>query len=507
MTTVLTSPVDSKLVERARQELVDALGEEKVTTNKAIRYGYSGTALPLPKVIPDMVVRPLSVEDVQVVLRIADKLVIPVTPISSGTLEPSVIPRAGGIVLDMYGMDQIIEINTDAAYAVIEPGVAMGKLVRAIRPHGFRVTLGSYPPGNSVLGNYHLKGNGSHRASGIDSEVLGLEVVLPDGTIVRTGSKAFEETYPGQGWHAPWGPLPDLRGIFMNACGTLGIITKMATRMYALNDVQALPVVGFDNFADSVDFMKTVSRANLVEHCVTWHWGLYTVMNNLAAEEGAADSADMLKVLTTEPWQHPGDRPYCLALNIMTGYEEDIDAHTRLIERIAKGLGGRPMNDELIERFPGTWDYYKTYGIEHEPCIHFMKGFALGYGFMHIAFAEPKNVVELEKFGLEYIWNRGLQYGTTYYSHCTDQGRSFFLRITPFVDPADEKEHEKAVEIYRGYLEEAMKRYGATPIRYDGIHNYVDKAGGFGELMRRIKKAVDPNNILNPGLKMYEGGW
>ena len=52
-----------------------------------------------------------------------------------------------------------------------------------------------------------------------------------------------------------------------------------------------------------------------------------------------------------------------------------------------------------------------------------------------------------------------------------------------------------------------MKRYGATTIRYDGIHNYVDKAGGFGELMRRIKKAVDPNNILNPGLKMYEGGW
>ncbi|MBK5092073.1 MAG: hypothetical protein JJE48_00965, partial [Actinobacteria bacterium] len=87
------------------------------------------------------------------------------------------------------------------------------------------------------------------------------------------------------------------------------------------------------------------------------------------------------------------------------------------------------------------------------------------------------------------------------------QGRSIFLRITPFVDPVDEKEHEKAVEIYREYIEEGMKRYGAVTIRYDGIHNYVDKAGGFGELMRRIKKVVDPNNILNPGLKMYEGGW
>ena len=82
-----------------------------------------------------------------------------------------------------------------------------------------------------------------------------------------------------------------------------------------------------------------------------------------------------------------------MALNIMTGYEEDIDTHTRLLEQIANGLGGRRMNDEVQERFPGAWDYWKTYGIEHEPCIHFMKGFALGYGFMHILFAEPKNVV------------------------------------------------------------------------------------------------------------------
>jgi len=504
---VLTSPVDSKLVERARKELIEALGEEKVTTNKAIRFTYSGTALPLPKTMPDIVVRPKTVEDVQAVLKIADKLVVPVTPIASGTLEPSVIPKAGGIVLDTYGMDQLLEINTDAAYAVVEPGVSIGQLVRAIRPHGFRATLGSYPPGNSVLGNYHLKGHGSHRASGIDSEVLGLEVVLPDGTIVRTGSKAFEDTYPGQGWHAQWGPLPDLRGIFMNACGTLGIITKMAARIYPLNDVQALPVMGFDSYGDAVEFMKTVSRANLVEHCVTWHWGLYTIMNILASGGEMADSGDYLKVFMTEPWEHPGDRPYCLVLNIMTGYQEDIDTHSMLLEKIAKGLGGRRMNEELQEKYPGTWDYYKTHGIDHEPCTHFMKGFGLGYGFMHILYAEPRNVIELEKFGLQFIWNRGLQYGTTYYSHCLDQGRSIFLRLTPFVDPVDEAEHEKAVEIYRDYIEEGMKRYGATTIRYDGIHNYVDKAGGFGDLMRRIKKGVDPNNILNPGLKMYEGGW
>ena len=505
--TVLTSPLDPMLAEKAARELTDALGEDKVTTNKSILFSYSGSAMPIPKTMPDVVVRPDCVEDVQVVLKIADKLVVPVTPVASGTLEPSVFPRAGGIVLDTYAMGKIIEINTDAAYAVIEPGVSIGELVRAIRPHGFRVTLGSYPPGNSVVGNYHLKGHGTHRSSGIDSECLGLEVVLPDGTVVRTGSKAFEDSYPGMGWHLQWGPLPDLRGIFLNACGTLGVITKMAVRMYPLNDVQAMPIVGFDSYADSVEFMKIVSRANLVEHTVTWHWGLYTVINILTSGGEVKDSSDYLKLFVTEPWTDPGDRPYNLVLNIMTGYQEDIDTHTRLIKSIAEGLGGRVMTEWVQEQLPGAWEYFKTYGIDHEPCVSFMKGFALGFGFMHILNAEPKDVVALEEFGLKFVWNRGLQYGTTYYSHCIDQGRSIFLRLTPFVDPVDKEEHAMAIEIYKDYIEEGMKRYGGVPIRYDGLNNYVEKAGGFGDLMRRIKKGVDPNNILNPGLKIYEGGW
>ncbi len=124
---VLSSPVDPKLAERASKELLEALGEDKVTTNKAILFTYSGTALPIPKTMPDVVVRAKSVEDVQAVLKIADKLVVPVMPICSGTLEPSVIPKAGGIVLDLYDMDQILEINTDAAYAVVEPGVSIGQ--------------------------------------------------------------------------------------------------------------------------------------------------------------------------------------------------------------------------------------------------------------------------------------------------------------------------------------------------------------------------------------------
>lgn len=503
---VVESQVEPKLAERAYQELVDALGEEKVTRNRTILYSYSGTALPIPKTMPDMVVKPASVEDVQTTLKIANRLVIPVTPVASGTLEPSVYPRAGGIVLDTYAMDAIREINTDAAYAVIEPGVPMGKLSRAIGVHGFRAALGSFPPGNSALLNYTLRGHGSHRSNGTDSEILGLEVVLPDGTVVETGSRAFSQRYPNATWHNPWGPLPDMRGIFLNACGTLGVITGGAVRIYDKNEAQDCPIYAFDSYADSVEFMKQISRAHLVEHTVTWHWGLYTTVNVLAS--GEVESSDDFSLLfTMEPWKCPEDRPYNVVLPIMTGFEEDLETHRKLLEKVAKPLGGRPFTDEAKERFPGAWNYWNSYTIEHEPCIAFMRGFAVGYGFMQILYAEPAKVVELERWGLEHVYTQGLQFGTTYYSHCMDEGRSVFLRITPFVDPVDTAEHARAIEIYKGYIDEGMRRYGGVPPRYDGLNNYVDWAGGFGQLMRTIKQAIDPNNILNPGLRMYEEGW
>ncbi len=505
---VIESQVEPRLVERAYTELVEALGEDKVTRNRTVLFSYSGTALPIPKTMPDMVVRPACVEDVQAALKIANRLVVPVTPVASATLEPSVYPRAGGIVLDTYAMDAVREVNTDAAYAVIEPGVSMGKLSRVIAPHNFRAALGSFPPGNSALINYTLRGHGSHRSCGTDSEILGLEVVLPDGTLVETGSKAFSQRYPSATWHNPWGPLPDLRGIFLNACGTYGVITGGAVRIYDRNEEQDCPIYAFDSYADSVEFMKRISRAHLVEHTVAWHWGLYTTVNVLAsAEEEMASSDDFAMMFTVEPWRQPGDRPYNVVLPIMTGYHEDLETHRKLLEKVARPLGGRPFTDEAKERFPGAWNYWNSYTIEHEPCIAFMRGFAVGYAFMQILYAEPAKVVELERWGLEHVYTQGLQFGTTYYSHCMDEGRNFFLRITPFVDPVDTEEHQRAIDIYKGYIEEGMKRYGAVPPRYDGLNNFVERAGGFGDLMKAIKQAVDPNGILNPGLRIYEEGW
>ena len=64
-----------------------------------------------------------------------------------------------------------------------------------------------------------------------------------------------------------------------------------------------------------------------------------------------------------------------------------------------------------------------------------MRGFAVGYGFMQILYAEPAKVVELERWGLEHVYTQGLQFGTTYYSHCMDEGRSVFFAHHPLRGP------------------------------------------------------------------------
>ena len=97
----------------------------------------------------------------------------------------------------------------------------------------------------------------------------------------------------------------------MNACGTLGVITKMAARIYPLNEVQALPVMGFDTYADAVEFMKTVVAGEPRRALRDVALGPLHDHEHPARQGGnMADSSDYLKIFMTEPWKHPEDRPY-----------------------------------------------------------------------------------------------------------------------------------------------------------------------------------------------------
>jgi len=229
------------------QELRDKIGVDKVKDDEAILVTYACDYSPALFSKPGLVILPESSQDVRDVLMLANRERIPVTVMSAGVnIGGLTVPSEGGIVLDFRNMDRILEINTDANYAVIEPGVTFDRFTSALSEKEFRCHVPTAPGGATPLGNSLLNPSGSLSNRHLDS-IIDLEVVIPDGTILNTGSAAFPS--PASKPNRRYGPFSDVAGLFCCAYGTLGVITKASVRIYPINESTRVNLTAFDDYA------------------------------------------------------------------------------------------------------------------------------------------------------------------------------------------------------------------------------------------------------------------
>jgi FAD/FMN-containing dehydrogenase len=182
---------------------------------------------------PDFVVLPESTEQVQQIVIMANELKIPLIPYVAGAnVGGLTIPSdLGGITVDMKRMNRVIELNKKDKYIVIEPGFTFGHLRRLFDTEipEFRYSFPFAPPFTSVLTNALLHGLGSLSVlyGSADNFINGMEIVLPTGEIVNTGTQAVnrQEVWYGRA------PLPDVSGLFIGFQGTTGIVTKMSIQL------------------------------------------------------------------------------------------------------------------------------------------------------------------------------------------------------------------------------------------------------------------------------------
>ena len=212
------------------KKLVSIVGEDFVSTNSADLLIYSGDMTQADTSMPDIVVLPQSVEELQAIVRLAGENRIPVTPhVAGGNIGGLAIPLRGGIMLDLKRMKRI-EVNETDMYAVVEPGVTFGMMKNTLDEHypDLVYTYAFSPGSTSVMCNALLQGLDtlSFRYGAASNWVSGLEVVLPTGELVRIGSCAVSDT-----WQALV-PMPELAGLFLGWQGTTGIITKMAVSLW-----------------------------------------------------------------------------------------------------------------------------------------------------------------------------------------------------------------------------------------------------------------------------------
>lgn len=478
------------------EKLKNALGAEKVKDDDLSKITYSSDVSPVPPQMPSFVVFPENRDDVVAVLRIANEYKAPITVMSGGVnVVGTTIPVKDGIVVDLHRMNRIIDINTDGGYAVIEPGVNFERFTAALREKGYRCSVPTTPGGATPVGNYLSRPTGSLCNRHLDM-LLDLEAVLPDGTILNTGSSAF----PNAGSGLRYGPFPDLAGLFCCSYGTLGIVTKAAVRIYPINEANRIVISGFDSFSDAIDYVQDVTLANIAEQCITWSWQFAKSLEvRLEGEKYIVPP----EIKTQDPRIPPEGLPYDFVTVFMSGYEETMRSNERVCAKIAKKHNGRMISKKEMKKIaPWTlkgWELlYQEYRTV-EPA-----SFGIGKYLAWLTLTEPRQVKEVEKWAMDEF----VKFGTLpvcYYTMPMDFGRAHLFRIFCYPDPANDALVKKIADRYREMYQIALERYGGVPQRCKSGFPTLGMVGGFGKAMSKIKEAWDPNGIMSPNMGIYEG--
>lgn len=208
--------------------------------------------------IPSAAVAPINVEEVQGILRVANEYQIPLWSISTGKNFGYGGPDArvhGSVILDLKRMNRILELNEEQAYALVEPGVSQYDLWLEIQRRGLKLWIdGPSPAYASIIGNTMERGAGYGLQGERINAQAGLEVVLANGDVLRTGMGANSNAQTWQQYKYGLGPYVD--GMFSQS--NLGVITKMGIRLIPEPPVFRPAEIYMPNYEDVVQMINTV---------------------------------------------------------------------------------------------------------------------------------------------------------------------------------------------------------------------------------------------------------
>ncbi|WP_018132275.1 FAD-binding oxidoreductase [Effusibacillus pohliae] len=446
------------------QELIAITDRDRVldTLDERCTYAYDAS---FGTYLPDVVVFPKTAQEVAAILKLANREKIPVTPRGGGTsLSGGPLPVAGGIALVMTRMNRLLEIDRDNLIAIVEPGVITADLHKRVEEIGL-----FYPPDPSSSNVSTIGGNLAENAGGphglkygvTKHYVIGLEVVTPQGDIIRTGGMTVKNV---TGY--------DLTPLIIGSEGTLGVITKAILRLIPKPPARKALLAVFDDLIDSGRAISGVLTNGI-----------------LPAKMEMMDNASIRAVENYKPCGMPIDADAIILLEV-DGHPAAVEAEIEQAARICRMYRAREVRvaKDETER-EQLWLARKLVS----PAITRVK---------------PTKISEdatVPRSKIPEMFQRLREIREKYKIHLVVFGHAGDGNLHPnIIADARDKEEMRRVEEAVGEIFRAAVELGGTLSGEHGIGTmkapYMEMELGpvCLDLMRRIKQAWDPNNILNP---------
>jgi len=463
------NPVTKEIID----ELVEIVGRKNVISNKEKMESYSHDETPVEQYghMPEVVVTPKTTEEIAKIVKLANRELIPITPRGAGSgLSGGAIPVFGGIVISVEKMNRVLEIDYNNMMMVLEPGVVTNDVNEEIAEHG--LFFAGYPMSVETC---YIGGNIAENAGGgkavkygvTGRYVMGLEVVTPTGEVVELGGKRVKDV---TGY--------DLKQLIVGSEGTLGIVTKAIIKLLPLPTAKEDLLVLFTDVKSAVDMVPEImTSARIIPTSIEF-------MDKLSVKTSCEYLNEHL------PYQQAGAM---LLIEVDGNKEEYVEAE-------AETIGELCLNKGAIEVYVA--DNYTTQERVWSVRRNIAEAFkvvsphqSLEDIVVPIA-AIPDLMPELERISNKY----NIQIPC--YGHAGDGNLHATLVKNPESSMQEWYEIEKKAlrEIYQ-----ATEELGGT---ISGEHGIGLKRKPYMkivispvelELMRKIKKAFDPNNIMNPG--------
>lgn len=237
-------------------QIKNIAGTENVFTDEDVLANYAHDETEDLKFFPEVVVKPTNASEISVLLKFCNENHIPLTPRGGGTgLSGAALPIFGGILLSMERFKAIIDIDTESLQAIVEPGVITEEFINAVAEKGLL-----YPVDPSSKGSCFIGGNVAHGSGGprvvkygtIREYILNLEVVLPTGEIIWTGANTLKYA---SGYN--------LTQLMIGSEGTLGIVTKIVTKLIPRPQQSVLMLASFAENEQACAAVSAIFRAGV----------------------------------------------------------------------------------------------------------------------------------------------------------------------------------------------------------------------------------------------------